>query len=197
MQDIYYITDLEQLKVISDPLRIKILWEIDESAKTGKMIADRLEIPAPKIHYHLKELERVGLVNVVRTEEKNGILQKFYRPVAKTISLEKVLPHQKQEVSDDLSESFRENVLTGLEKTKSLAKKVDDAVFTARSSFMQWYTNVYLTPEQTELILGKLKDIHEVVSPAQKEGERDGTERFHLSLLGFPIIESPYPEEDE
>ncbi|WP_236841093.1 helix-turn-helix domain-containing protein [Brevibacillus formosus] len=47
---------------------------------TGKQLAT---LSPSKVHYHLKELESHGFVEVVRTEEKNGIVQKFYwkRPV--------------------------------------------------------------------------------------------------------------------
>src|SRR6185312_2466204 len=41
------------------------------------------ETPA-KVHYHVRELERVGLVKLVATREKSGILEKYYRSVAKS-----------------------------------------------------------------------------------------------------------------
>src|SRR5689334_24250914 len=41
------------------------------------------EAPA-KMHYHVRELERVGLVKLVATREKSGILEKYYRSVAKS-----------------------------------------------------------------------------------------------------------------
>lgn len=36
MEDIFYVDDLNQLKALSDPFKVKILWEIDEVPKTGK-----------------------------------------------------------------------------------------------------------------------------------------------------------------
>lgn len=79
----YFVIDSpEQLKALSDPLRIRILTTIIIKEATGKQLADEFEMSASKIHYHLRELENNELVEIVRTEEKNGILQKFYRAVA-------------------------------------------------------------------------------------------------------------------
>ena len=79
----YFIIDTpEQLKALSDPLRIRILTSIISKETTGKQLADEFQMSASKVHYHLRELENNGLAEIVRTEEKNGIVQKFYRAVA-------------------------------------------------------------------------------------------------------------------
>ncbi|QKY70532.1 helix-turn-helix domain-containing protein [Lentibacillus sp. CBA3610] len=56
--------------------------------KTGKMLAVKLDLPASKMRYHLTALEKAGLVEIERTEVINGIVQKFYRPIAKDIRRE-------------------------------------------------------------------------------------------------------------
>lgn len=79
----YFVIDTpEQLKAASDPLRIRIITTLIMKEATGKQLADEFQMAASKVHYHLRELENSGLVEIVRTEEKNGIIQKFYRAVA-------------------------------------------------------------------------------------------------------------------
>lgn len=85
MLDILVIENLAQLKCISDPFRIKLLELLAIEAKTGQQLADELEIPRAKIHYHLAELEKQGIIELVKTEQKHSIIQKFYAPVAKQI----------------------------------------------------------------------------------------------------------------
>ncbi|EEK98429.1 transcriptional regulator, ArsR [Bacillus cereus BDRD-ST26] len=58
MKEIYMIDSLEQLKSISDPLRVKIIHLIGIKPLTSQMLSDELEVPRSKIHYHLKELEK-------------------------------------------------------------------------------------------------------------------------------------------
>jgi len=76
------VTDLEQLRVISDPLRVRILHSLFGPPMTVKQVADQLELPATKLYYHVGELERIGLVKVVETRIKSGIIEKYYRTVA-------------------------------------------------------------------------------------------------------------------
>ncbi|GED69015.1 hypothetical protein BRE01_27170 [Brevibacillus reuszeri] len=91
---------LDQLKAVSDALRMQIITMLVKDEYTGKQLATQLSLSASKIHYHLKELENHGFVHVVRTEEKNGIMQKFYRSVAYDFK-----------VSDDLLPSLREDTM--------------------------------------------------------------------------------------
>ena len=57
IKDIQYITDIEKLKVISDPLRISILTTLGTEKKNSKELAKLLKINRTKIHYHLNILE--------------------------------------------------------------------------------------------------------------------------------------------
>lgn len=85
MKNLLVIKDLEQLKSISDPFRMKLLAMMSEEAKTGQMLADELELPRAKVHYHLSQLLKHGIITISHTAEKKSILQKFYIPSAKHI----------------------------------------------------------------------------------------------------------------
>ncbi|TDM07013.1 ArsR/SmtB family transcription factor [Macrococcus lamae] len=85
MLDILVIDNLAQLKCVSDPFRIKLLELLSENEKTGQQLADELNIPRAKIHYHLRELEKYGIIEMVKTEQKHSIIQKFYSPTAKQL----------------------------------------------------------------------------------------------------------------
>ncbi|TVT26647.1 helix-turn-helix transcriptional regulator [Salinicoccus cyprini] len=85
MKKLLVIDNLAQLKSVSDPFRIELLTMLAEKPKTGQMLADELDIPRAKIHYHLNELLKNEIIHVVKTEEKNSIIQKFYEPVARKV----------------------------------------------------------------------------------------------------------------
>ncbi|MHC0553204.1 helix-turn-helix domain-containing protein [Salinicoccus sp. CNSTN-B1] len=61
MKKLLVIDNLAQLKSVSDPFRIQLLTMLGEKPKTGQMLADELEIPRAKIHYHLNELLKNGI----------------------------------------------------------------------------------------------------------------------------------------
>lgn len=115
----YEVKSLEQMKAISSKIRIKILNVMDDYVpRTNKQIADQLGIPASKVHYHVRELERVGLLRLVDTREKGGVMEKYYLPVAKHIKIswadkeetmeqKRVRKQMGQTLTDELFEAYR------------------------------------------------------------------------------------------
>jgi DNA-binding transcriptional ArsR family regulator len=83
-QETFQFQTLEQLKVVAaDELRERIVSLLVSEALTATQIGERLGQPANKVHYHVRELERAGLVRLVERREKGGILEKYFRAVAR------------------------------------------------------------------------------------------------------------------
>src|SRR5579871_4132046 len=78
----YAIESIEQVRAMADELRIRIVDQLTLQPMTVTQVGEALGIAPNKVHYHVRELERVGLVRLVETREKGGILEKYYRLVA-------------------------------------------------------------------------------------------------------------------
>jgi DNA-binding transcriptional ArsR family regulator len=89
--DTLTITNLETVKVLSDPLRLQILEQMLEQPVTVKQLAAELKIPQTKLYYHINTLEEHGLVRVVSTRVVSGIIEKQYWVTAHNISIDKTL----------------------------------------------------------------------------------------------------------
>lgn len=87
MEEVLILEDLEKIKSVADPLRVKVLKILIGRQATVKQIADFLGQSSAKMHYHVKELERQELIQLVETIEKGGILEKYYRAIAKSYHL--------------------------------------------------------------------------------------------------------------
>lgn len=88
MEELLVLNSPEKVKVISDKLRISVLKILIEKQATVKQVADILGQSSAKIHYHVKELEKQGFVRIVEVVEKGGILEKYYRAVAKNYKVD-------------------------------------------------------------------------------------------------------------
>lgn len=106
MKEIYMIDSLEQLKSISNPLRVKIIHLIGIKPLTSQMLSDELEVPRSKIHYHLKELEKNGLIEVVKTEQVRNFIQMFYQPIAQSIIASPDLLLKQNESNNNFIKAF-------------------------------------------------------------------------------------------
>lgn len=90
MEQMKILTTMEEVKAFSDPFRYKILMTFYRMKKpaTVKEIAVAIdEVPA-NVHYHIKKLEKVGILKLVYTKEINGIIAKYYQPTAETFTIE-------------------------------------------------------------------------------------------------------------
>src|SRR6185312_11987563 len=91
LPEVYELETLEQMRAIADELRTRIAEALTHRAMTVTQLGELLGQAPAKIHYHVRELERVGLVRLVATREKSGILEKYYRAVARTFTASRTL----------------------------------------------------------------------------------------------------------
>ena len=77
------LTDVHQVKVLADPLRIRILEELGTEERTTKQVAQRLGEKPTKLYHHVEALERVGLIRLTRTRQNRGTIEKYYLAVAR------------------------------------------------------------------------------------------------------------------
>jgi len=110
---VYEINSLEQLRAMADQLRLSILQRLLGRAMTVTQLGDALGIAPAKAHYHVRELERVGLLRLVQTREKGGILEKYYRAVAEDFQVPRSL----------LNSAPTDEALAALGKIFSLASR--------------------------------------------------------------------------
>ncbi len=85
--DVYVLETIEQMRALSDALRLRIVHLLARQQMTVTQVGAELGIAVGKAHYHVRELERVGLVRLVETREKGGVLEKYYRAVARDFSV--------------------------------------------------------------------------------------------------------------
>ncbi len=87
----YVVSSLETLKVVSDPIRLRILETLVVKAMTVKEVAARLGLTATKLYYHINLMEEHGLIRVVSQRIVSGIIEKQYRTRAYSFDVDKSL----------------------------------------------------------------------------------------------------------
>ena len=87
MDEVLFVQSLEQLRILADPHRLSILRHLMQGPATITQVGRKLGEEPAKVRYHIKELERVGLVHLVEKREKGGNLEKYYQAVARTFAL--------------------------------------------------------------------------------------------------------------
>lgn len=83
MDEIAVIEDPRVAADSLDPVRARLLAELAEPASAATL-ARRLEQPRQKINYHLRSLERHGLVEQVDERRKGNVMERLVRATARS-----------------------------------------------------------------------------------------------------------------
>lgn len=81
MEDTLLINQIDQAKALFKPIRIDILKLLTEP-RTCPELGEVFSASPQKIYYHIKALEKAGLVVKVREERVRGIMQGYYQAAA-------------------------------------------------------------------------------------------------------------------
>ncbi|TLM81018.1 helix-turn-helix transcriptional regulator [Pseudarthrobacter sp. NamE2] len=81
MQDIAVIEDPAAAEASLDPIRVRILRELAEPA-SATQLAGKVGLPRQKVNYHLKALERHGLVELVEERRKGNVTERVLQAIA-------------------------------------------------------------------------------------------------------------------
>ena len=65
-------------QALSHPLRSHILMTLGDRVASPSEIAKELEMNARDLNYHFEILVEVGMIKLVRTEKRRGVLEHFY-----------------------------------------------------------------------------------------------------------------------
>lgn len=81
MQELAVIADPAAAGVSLDPVRARLLAELAEPGSASSLAA-RLGLPRQKVNYHLRTLERHGLVELVEERRKGNMTERLLRATA-------------------------------------------------------------------------------------------------------------------
>ncbi|HUR76638.1 MAG TPA: helix-turn-helix domain-containing protein [Acidimicrobiales bacterium] len=103
MLDVKVIDDLATLRLLSDPLRLRLIEELGAQPTTVKALARAMGMKPNRLYYHVNLLEQHGVVRVTQTRIVSGIVERTYALVARHFAVSEALAlptDVKREVAD-------------------------------------------------------------------------------------------------
>jgi len=181
------LTDLDQMKVLADPLRIRIL-ELFCQERTTKQVAELLRQPPTRLYHHVAALERVGLVRLARTKQRRGALEKYYLAVAKTFSADsrlfssgrtRPLLEAAHGVAAQILENTSVDMRVLLENAESLTTLKEEGVLS--------YLEVRASPGELKAIRASLMKLIKGISGSRSQADASGPP-YRLTIAFFPLV---------
>ncbi|GAA0498760.1 ArsR family transcriptional regulator [Salinibacillus aidingensis] len=194
MEQFKIINEYEQLKILGDPFRSKLIMRLIEKPYTGQQLSEIFDLSRARVHYHLRELEKNGFIKIIKKEEKNGIIQKFYQSVAKGFVLSnELLPHSKE-----ISDATRQIMFETLDRTKTRILAAPDDAFKnetgetnpANWKFMSTQWELKTTEEKFKKWAKKYREIMYELDEMSKEDENNPDAKpYYFLSMAFQLEE--------
>lgn len=181
LPEVYELETLEQLRAVADELRSRIVEALIHKPMTVTQVGEMLGQAPAKIHYHVRELERVGLIRLVATREKSGILEKYYRAIARSLQASQtLLANAPSDETLATMRSFLDNAVRGFLRATE---------YTVRHQLWEqpkvWglnSTQVWLTHDEMKEMARRIQaEFDKYATPRGIEGEEERT----IVMMGY------------
>ena len=105
------IHSLDTLKVYFDPVRTRIMQEMAHTPRTVQQIAEALNVPFTRLYYHIKMMEKHGLIRMVDVKQMPGAIEeKYYQVAARMFVIDRSLLTFDPEGKNDSLELILKNI---------------------------------------------------------------------------------------
>ena len=180
--------DTALVRALGHPLRVEILQILNERDASPNELVDLLEVPLGNIAYHTRVLERCGCVELVRTAQRRGAVEHYFRAVPRSYighqEWRKVPRSVRSGVSGASVDSFMTRVIEALQ-----AGTIDDREDTTLSWMSMAVDEVgwVQAAEVLDEAIARLQTVHE---QSRQRLEMTGAAPTPM-IVGLAAFESP------
>jgi DNA-binding transcriptional ArsR family regulator len=194
------ISDVETLKALSDPVRLRILETMvtaADEAWTVKRLAVALSVKPTKLYHHVNILEEHEFIRVAGTRVVSGIIETSYRLAQLSVRLDRSLlsggdDETRSSVHDVMAvifDSVRDEIEQGL--ASGLVRTDDDPL---QNLLIRGLTRIH--PDRAVELRQRLRELLDEYDTDTHEKAAEGSIPFGylIALYPFPEPKTTYPE---
>lgn len=181
MKEILVLRDLEQVKALAVPIRVEVVMCLDQEPMTTTQIARLLGEKPNRLYYHVTELERVGILEVVETRRRGNLLEKYYLPVARVFRIDPSLFARGAEGQ----EAFLQTVVSQYDSTIiEYRRRAADGVIAAEDMEKAFSSILDFGLTSAELAAFR-KELRDLIRKWGRIGDSAKPERAHLTAVFY------------
>jgi DNA-binding transcriptional ArsR family regulator len=187
----FTIRSLDQLKVLSDPLRVRIVEALCVE-RTTKQVAETIGEPPTKLYHHVDMLEKAGLIRRTRTRRNRGTLEKYYLAAARTFRADSSIftgatsQSETDAVLGETVTSFLRGTEDGLRRVIAAGHGGDALASRGVLSYLEVRGNA----AQMAAIRARVEEFLRTISDdTDDDTPPDELERYRLTLAFFPLVD--------
>lgn len=183
INEVLVVNSLEQIKALSSPYRIKIIETFDNKPASAKDISTRMGEPHGRVNYHIKTLAKVGILKLVDVSVKQGVVEKYYMPVAESIVLDSRVVNKN---GDHEVKDLRNAGIALYEKISKEFYATMNSQDVKLQKKINYDYDFFLTEEEADTLNSKIQEIVDDYLK-DKEEPREGASRYFAASMIIPM----------
>ena len=190
--DSYRISDLDQVKALAHPLRMRIIETLAASEPmTTKQVAESLGEKPTRLYHHVDLLEKAGLIRLTHTRQNRGTTEKYFEAIARAFRADADL--FSDESSADQENALRPMIHTVFDNTTSELLRLidtDRAGKLLEDEGLLSYIEMHLAQEQVDEVQQKLKDVLDLLQSfedPETDSDKEDLRKYRLTLAHYPL----------
>ncbi len=187
MKETAVLSNLEQIKVMAHPLRMRLLEAFSCKPMTAKQVAQSLGLQPTKLYHHVDALERVGLIKLVRTKKKRGTLEKYYQAVATRFTVDRKVLQLRPEAKEVIGKLQAMTAAIFEETQSELQHGIAEKLIKPhgqRGEAILMHTHFHTTPEHIEKLKQKIQMLLQECDVAKR---KRGDVEYGLTIAFYPV----------
>jgi DNA-binding transcriptional ArsR family regulator len=189
IQEVYRLESPDQALALLNPLRAEILRILNEPCSATEVGRQLGESPQ-KINYHLKSLEKVGLLRRSGTRQVRNLIEVLYQSIAKTFIIPESFGWSEETVGRMKDQGALRHLITVSERMRNDAMRLmeasDEAVEVPSAALE---TNVFLPVEADRQAF--IRDYAEAMKKLAQKYPTDDKNN------GYRVLMAVYPDPDQ
>ncbi|MEQ8768469.1 MAG: helix-turn-helix domain-containing protein [Planctomycetota bacterium] len=182
-RDLYTVSDPAQLAEVVSPVRHQILRLLSAlGAASARELAEHLGRQAESLYYHLRALEKVGLIEIAEVRRVGRHKEKTYRPIARYLRTD---PDQ---VDPDYLAAMQRSAAALLRLTErqlqSALEHQRDAGVTRHPAFRIQQLQVRLKPKVVAELNRRLNDLLQFIAESD---DPEARELIAVTIAAAPL----------
>ncbi|MBY6036508.1 helix-turn-helix domain-containing protein [Fictibacillus nanhaiensis] len=182
----YIVSEPEQAAALLHPVRSEIISLLKEP-RSATELSKRMNDSAQKVNYHLKALEKVGLVTRSGTRNVRNLVEVLYVSVGKTFLLSDSLGLSQETVQKLQDQTALAHVLSLTEKVKRdavlLMEQVDEEVIPSAVMEMELSLSGV---EERQAFLQEYADMLSQLIQKHHDPKQAQSRTYHVSMAMYP-----------
>lgn len=186
MEKVYSLKTLEELRALSDPLRIRLMEAFADQPMTTRQVARSMGEKPTRLYHHVEILEKAGLLKLVETRQNRGTVEHYYQAVAGDFTVDtellNLLDHSKEtaQAVEDLLVTALRSTLVELRRSMRAGLLIDKKKYSSSITT----SRLALTKEDAEKLQAQLQ---ELIHPFEATPGKLNNPQYNLTVALFPV----------